>query len=271
MNEKMNGLSPTEALLLTRLAGSNQHIFAFDDAVAALGKKPVYIRQLLYRLARKKWILRLEKGKYLIVPLEAGEERAYTEHELLIAPVLVQPYYIGYRTALSFYGYTEQSSPVIYVATTKRKMPVTIQGTSYHFVRLKEKKFFGFQQVWKGPNSLIVSTPEKTILDCLEHLEYVGGIVEVAKALVHGREELSLITLVEFGKQLGNRAVLQRLGYLLDFFQMAPGPLLSKIQSLIGKSFVKLDTLGGDFGHYMSKWRVRVNVPPEVMIEWQHH
>ena len=253
-------LGAKEAALLTQLSGQNQRVFTLKDAVSILNDRPENVKMLLSRLTRKKWLKRLERGKYLIVPLEAGPEREFTEYELLIASRLITPYYIGYKTALNFYGYTEQISPIVYVVSTRRKTAITINQVCYQFVTLKKEKFFGSKKTWVAGTEVNLSNPEKTIIDCLDQPRYGGGIGEVAKALRYGENEIDLKKVVTYGKRMNNRAILQRLGFLLEFLKLADERLLSEIQSSIGRGFVKLDPIGKSFGSYYSKWRVRVNI-----------
>ena len=78
-------LSATEAQLLTTLSGRGQDIFGVREAEQVLGKSNAAVRKILYGLAKRHWLQRLEKGKYLIVPLSAGADSHYAENELVIA------------------------------------------------------------------------------------------------------------------------------------------------------------------------------------------
>jgi predicted transcriptional regulator of viral defense system len=225
-----------------------------------INERPENVKMLLSRLTRKKWLKRLERGKYLIVPLEAGPEREFTEYELLIASRLISPYYIGYKTALNFYGYTEQISSIVYVVSTRRKTPTPIHRVCYQFVTLKKEKFFGVKKVVLAGTNITISTPEKTICDCLDQPRYAGGINEVAKALRYGERDIDFRKVVAYGKRMNNRAILQRLGLLLERLGLGRERLLSDIRSSIGQGYVKLDPVGKSFGPYNSRWRVRVNV-----------
>ena len=71
-------LSNAEASFLTALAASGKQIFAAEDGYEVLGKSKA-TRDTLARLVHKGWLERIEKGKYLIVPLEAGPDRTWTE------------------------------------------------------------------------------------------------------------------------------------------------------------------------------------------------
>ncbi len=136
-------LSEREARLLSQLSATGQRIFTIQDAHAILDEEEGGARKLLHRLCAKRWVERLERGKYLIIPLEAGPEGDWAAHEYLVAASLVAPYYLAYGTALNYYGYTERLPRPIWVATTKRKRSLTIEGVEYRFVALVERKFFG--------------------------------------------------------------------------------------------------------------------------------
>ena len=69
----MNGrdvktLGDSEARLLLTLASQGKQVFATDDAQAVLGGARRYVNKLLARLSDKRWLLRLQRGLYLILP-----------------------------------------------------------------------------------------------------------------------------------------------------------------------------------------------------------
>ena len=107
-------LGEQESYLLSSLSAAGRTVFTVEDARAVMNDSAANIRKLLHRLHRKRWIKRLERGTYLILPLAAGPDVQWAEHEYLIVPSLVEPYYLAYATALHYYGYTERPlNPVI--------------------------------------------------------------------------------------------------------------------------------------------------------------
>ena len=94
-------LSGRDAQLLTKLSEKGHDIFTTPMAAKVLGQSAFDVRKRLHYLVQRRWLQRLEKGKYLIVPLSAGMEGRHTENELIIASHLVSQYYISYWTALS--------------------------------------------------------------------------------------------------------------------------------------------------------------------------
>jgi len=74
----------------------------------------------LNRLEKQDWIERIEKGKYMIIPLGARKAK-YTLNEFVIASILVNPYAISYWSVLDYYGFTEKIPVTVFVQTTARK------------------------------------------------------------------------------------------------------------------------------------------------------
>lgn len=77
----------------------------------------------------------------MIIPLEAGPERLWSENALIIASHLVSPGAVAYWSAMRFWNMTEQLPRVQFIQTTKRKRSVNIQGINYRFVTVSDKRF----------------------------------------------------------------------------------------------------------------------------------
>jgi predicted transcriptional regulator of viral defense system len=264
-------LGARESYLLSSLSAAGFTVFTVQDATAVLDERPETAHVLLSRLAAKGWLERLERGKYLILPLEAGPEGRYGEHEYLIAASLVQPYYLAYATALHHYGYTERRPPAIYIATTTQKQPLTVMGVCYRFVTLSQHKFFGLTQTAVTGQPVIFSDREKTVADCLGRPDLAGGAVEAAKALWFGQDELNLEQVIAYGQRMGNRAALRRLGFWLERLELGSSILLGKLEDRRGHSYAKLDTRGPASGPRHPRWRLIVNVPEKQLLEWREH
>jgi predicted transcriptional regulator of viral defense system len=56
------------------LAAAERNIFTIEEARQASGADGANVARLLYRLAAKCWVQRLERGKYRLIPLEAGPD-----------------------------------------------------------------------------------------------------------------------------------------------------------------------------------------------------
>lgn len=219
-------------------------------------------KNLLDWLVRKKWILRIKKGVYLIAPLEAGEKGAanYTVHSFVLASVLVEPYYIAYWSALNYHGLTDQTPPAVYIATTKPRNSRIILDARFRFVTIPQSKIFGVEETEIENRKVKISSIEKTVVDCLDHPEHCGGIDEIAKALYFSKKEIDPNTLVAFAQKIGNKAVLKRLGYLSETLGMEK-PLDLLRSATLSAGYSRLDPSVKKRGYIVEKWKLIVNVP----------
>lgn len=250
-------LSERESKVLSELSYNNKTIFTPND-LKNLVEKP---KNFLDKLIRKKWILKIRRGVYIITPLDAGEKGsdAYTVHSFLIGSLLTKPYYIGYWSALNYHGFTEQIPSSVYIATTKPKHPQTVLDTNFKFVTITPRKMFSIEEIQIENHKVNISSIEKTIVDCLDHPEYCGGIVEFAKAMFFSKEEIELEKLGEYAKKIGNTTVIKRLGYISEIFNWKEYvELFSSFKLKSGYS--TLDPGSPIKGHIKEKWKLHVNV-----------
>jgi predicted transcriptional regulator of viral defense system len=271
MARSIRTLGDVGSNLLTELLRQGKRLFALDDASQVYGNNNGALRRLLYTLIKRRWLQRLEGGTYLILPFEAGREGEWTEHEFIIASYLIKPYYIGFRSALNYYGYTEQVSRTVFIASTRRKLrsALEISGVTYRFVYMSDRKFFGVAQVTLDGYRVNISEPEKTIVDCLGRLEYCGGVVEVAKALCYGGDELDFVKMAEYARRNGNRAAIQRLGFLLEMLDFRCDEAIALLREGISNSYAPLDNLATREGQYIERWKVLLNVSENDLLQWK--
>ena len=264
-------LSEQESLLLSSLSAAGYTVFTIEDARSMMDDSEGDVAKLLHRLNRKRWLKRLERGTYMIVPLEAGPEAEWAEHEYLIAASLVTPYYLAYATALHYYGYTERSPDPVIIATTRRKRPVTIEGLTYRFVALASYKFFGYETVSLLGQEVQVSEREKAIADGFDHPELSGSVLEPAKGLWYGSQELDWEKLVTYCLHLRNQVAARRLGYWMELLALGNDTLLSRLEDGKGHSYARLEPSGLRQGARNTRWRLIVNVPERQLLEWREH
>jgi len=256
--------------LLSTLLLADKGLFTFGEAAQIYGEKPG-LRVMLSALVKNGWLQRIERGKYLILPLEAGSSGQWSEHEFVVASCLIQPYYIGFQSALSYYGYSEKVSKTVYVVSTRRKLKplLNISGVTYQFVKLGKRRFFGTKNMSIGNQKVNLSDREKTLVDCLYMQEYCGGIASVAQALWYAYKELDFLRLARYAVRSGNKAVCQRLGYLIETLNLKQTVAVSILYDNISGSYALLDTLAPARGSYISKWKLRVNIPKTDLQQWR--
>jgi len=228
-------LGPNETRLLFGLEKVGKTVFTLSDAARILGSSKTAAKVIIYRLKCKGRIVTAQRGKYVLAPARAGVEGHWSENPFLIVSHIINEYYVGFWTAMSHWGMTEQIPITIFVATAKRKRPVRYGGQTFRFVTLSKRKFFGFTKERIDSRTFNISTKEKTIVDGLVFPQHCGGMSEVTKAIWNSRKELDWNSLLAMAKRMSVDAALRRLGYLLHLLGLEPE---------MGRSVAKLEWRG---------------------------
>lgn len=248
--------------LLENLA-KNGDTFTVEEVLNKIDIQREVLWVILSRLEKKGWIERIERGKYLIIPLGA-EKGKYTLNEFIIGSLLVDPHCIAYWSALNYYGYTEQIPRTVFIQSTsrKKKQDIEIFGIRYRIIRLKNEKFFGLRKEWIEDTQINMTDREKTLVDCLDKPQFSGGIIEVAKGLKI--MDYDKKKLVRYAKRIGNSAVLRRLGYLGEVFS-----LNLKIPRSDAHNYLFLDPTMPQKGMRSPDWKLIVNLNEKTLEKLQ--
>lgn len=217
----------------------------------------------LGRLARRGWLQRLAGGLYLIVPLDAGPQRAWTEDLLAIIPQLVQPAAIAYWSALSYWGLTEHFPSTTFVQTTKRKRAVTVLGMPVRFVTVSPERFFGLVQRTRNGRPVQITDREKTLLDAASRPDLSGGAGLLAQALGTAAPDLDWDKLDSYLERWRGGEAVKRLGYLIQVsgLQMPDGEeRLSRWKTLVTRGVIQLEPGAPPVGPVMGSWGIRDNL-----------
>jgi predicted transcriptional regulator of viral defense system len=257
----MTSLTSKEAEFLTKLAEKGSSIVTMEQA-QALWTPPERTADALYRLAQKGWLRRLERGVYLLIPLEAGPARNWSENGWVIAQFLASPAVIAYWSALHYWNMTEQIPQVIFVQTTRRKQPKEIAGVKFQFVTVIARHFFGIAMVHIAGKTIQVTDREKTLIDCAARPDLSGGILQLAQALRNSAGQIHWERLDAYLERWGGGAVVKRLGYLVET-QGIPhqAERLKRWQGLVSRGISLLEPGADKQGPVRTRWQVKVNVP----------
>lgn len=265
MSKNITELGPKEAQFISLFAARNNGFFLIEEA-ARFWKSRGLTRDILWRLEKKGWIERIERGKYLIIPLEAGPQRKWSADSYLIAGFLVKPAAISYWTAIRHWNWTEQIPRVVYVQTTTRKSRSShrIFGVEYEIIKVAKRKFFGHSKEWRDGKACLVADKEKTLIDCADYVERSGSIVEIAKAVKEAAGQISWSKLDEYARRFPNGAVKKRLGYLFE--KLVPqlpeeaNKMLEGWQQGLTKGICALVPAGPKSGKISTRWKVLINM-----------
>ena len=261
-------LGPNSADLLVRLSSSGKRIFSIEDAQAITGRSYDLTADLVRKLARKRWLVRLVPGKYLIIPLEAGLEGIPMADRYVIAREVLgaTPYYVSHYGAMELHQMTTEPVNTVFVTAPTRRTSRTIAGVEYYFVYASTRSFWGWEEIWATPQEQVrVSDLEKTLLDGAVRPDLCGGISEVGKGLWLRREDLDEDRLVEYAQRLDHKAGSRRIGFLLQTYDLAGPETLRTLQAYGKGGYDPLDPTLPDEGPHDSEWRLRINLDPEEL------
>ena len=262
-----------EARFLTNLERHSIAVFSEQHHADLAGSAHGQARRLLVsRLARKGWLLRIERGKYAVVPRAAIG--AWSEHPFVIAHgIAPEHHFISYWSALAHHGLTEQQPQVVTVAVLRRsRPPISFQHWDYRFVEVPESAFFGYREhAFPALNGAVtvhvpIADPSKAVLDSLEHEDAAGGLAEVTKALRRGfaRKLVSVQELAANVERWGNAALAARAGFLVERLDLGDATPLMKLARRNGRVPALSQQDRKSEAPTDRRWRLRVNAPEWV-------
>lgn len=263
-------LGKLESKLLTTLSSQDKSVFSVDDAQKVIGGSLHATHLLLNKLVRKKWLIRLVPGKYLIVPLSAGEEGEYSENWYVVAKNLIEPapYYISHYSALDVHEMLTQPLFTVYLSSPTRKPSKKVLGAVFRFIYIQPKDLWGIEDAWVTPSQKVkVSDLERTIIDCLDRPKLSGGISEIAKGMWIKRNEIDYQKLTEYAQRFPRKSAIKRLGFLLELYGVGTSDMLLSLKDVLAPGYSLLDPTLEAEGKFVSSWKLRVNLDPEELKE----
>jgi predicted transcriptional regulator of viral defense system len=262
--------------LARKLGAEGDRIFTVKRArelAPAAGISEDYLRQALHYLTKSGWLVRLRKGLYALSSSVPG---VVPVHEFEVAMALVDPGAISHWSALHYHGLTEQVPRRVFVLTTTQTSVPHARGakakqardgyrvgeTVYQFVQVKPERYFGTEKVWIGEARVVVTDPERTLLNGLSMPQYCGDFAEVLHAFEVRANDLNLQRIVEYAFKL-DAATAKRLGWVLEK-QGVDSTLLEPLAETPIKGYRKLDPTGPRKGPCNRRWMIQENLPGKI-------
>jgi len=259
-------LGKNGSLILNEMARLENGVFSIEEAKQATKLKNGVLKETLSLLVKQEWLIRLERGLYLIVPFEAGQEGKWSSDPFVLASKLISPYYISHWSAACYWGWTEQLLRTVFVTSPSRKFlnEKTILNITFRFIKISNNKFFGITEEWVENKKIKFSDKEKTIVDILDKPNLCGGIKEVSKCIRNAFREnqINPQILTDYISKTGNRAIFKRLGYISEVLGIFDKTWLDMWQDFVSKGYSKLDpSISKLEKRFNSRWNLIVNVP----------
>ena len=221
-------------------------LFTHADVVSItrLASKPA--RNLVVRLVNRGLATRLKPGLFILVPFELGLEREYLGNPYLVARELADTpdYYVSYASAMDLHQMVTQPQFAVFANSPKATRPRTVLGTEFRFVRCKSEDMFGIVELWVTKTERVrVSDIERTVLDGLKQPDHCGRFSEVAKGFWMRQDAISVPRLVDYALRLGVGAVVRRLGFMLETFEVDVPAEIERLRAELTATYAMLDPL----------------------------
>ena len=269
MSNNLRSLGPSESKVVLSLREQERSIVHAADIVALLGSE-ASARKVIRNLIRKGWFSRIVGGKYMLLPPEYGPENLGENNVLALAAAVVDQSFVGWWSAAAWHGFTAQKPMTVFVATLRQALPRTTEGSDIRFIKVVPRKFFGQRHYDVYGRSVPISSPEKTLVDCLDRPDLAGGAAELTRITDSALSMTDIPELLAAAYAMKSRALLQRLGFLADLVgRPIPEQERQLLRSAIPKTyrsyFGRSKPLIGDIG-YVAAWGLLVNARQSELL-----
>ena len=261
-------LGPQAARLVVTLHERSRTVFRLEDVRDITGLSEASARSFVRKLVYRGVVTRLKPGLYVLVPFELGRERQYPGNPHVVAREIMNgaDYYLSHATAMAIHGMNTQPVLVVIVTTPVPRRSLTALGVEFRFVRCQRRHLFGITKHWVTKQEQVcVSDLERTVVDGLKQPEHCGGLTEVARGIWIRRKDVDVDRLVQYARRIGIGAVVRRLGFLLETYEMAATEDLDRLRHGLTATYVRLDPVLPPEGKRLARWRIQLNVDPEEL------
>lgn len=241
-------LSEKELYLLESLISDHGYIVTSRQIEAMLGISKQAARNLVGKMVRNGWLIRVKKGYFAIANLESHNFSNISP--LAIAQVLIPGSYVSFEFALNYHGHFDQLAAKVTSVTTARTRRYEFQNTEYLFVKAKPEMMKGFKEISIEGESARVANLEKALLDFLHFRRDSYTVGLLIEKLKETRDEIDVQEMTDLSKAYPI-TLRRRLGFLFDFAGIDSGGLHEELKGTPG--FAKLTKNSNLFN---AKWRL---------------
>ncbi len=255
-DEPLKTLGPQAARLVTELHEQGKTLFSNVDVEEITGLRPKSARNFVASLVNRAVATRLKPGLFILVPFELGREREYLGNPFVVARELAgaTDYYISHASAMHLHQMVTQPQLVVYTTSLRPIRPRVVLSTEFRYVRCKPEHLFGVTDHWATKTEKIrISDLERTVIDGLKQSEHCGGFSEIAKGFWMRSEDIDPGRLVDYALRLDVGAVIRRLGFLLETFEVDAPRELSRLRKRLTASYAILDPLLPAEGKFLAR------------------
>jgi predicted transcriptional regulator of viral defense system len=227
------------ALLPMKVVSFNDIVKEASNIIKAAPNRRYIYRKYVNRMIKHGKLQRIRKGLYMVLsPLEKPER--HVADKLLIASKIRDEYYLGFHTALEYYGCASSfyNEAYICVKAKDRFDPFQYKRFSFRPVFVEDVTLGVEEKSYQG-STIKVSSKERSFIECTDRIQYAGGWEECIKSL-EGLGGLNMEKLLNLLYKYKKDILSRRIGYFLEllrkrspFYEHVNDHLLNEIERQI--------------------------------------
>ncbi len=243
-----------------------EYSFSLTEVLHQSGKSEIAVKSELSRLVKKKEIISLRKGFYLIIPpryatFEKLPIQLYAEK---LFKYLEREYYLGLYTAAKIHGASHQQLQRDYLIIKRPKLrEIRKKNIGIRFFTTTSWPPSNIQTKRADAGNYKISDPALTITDLVHHHPKLGGLNRMLSVIEELGEELTIKQMKELLNWYSSKSTLQRVGYLLEELDIHPEITEYLYERLKQKPFypVLLSPKRKEKpGSVKNRWKIDVNI-----------
>lgn len=268
MNYIAPSLSMREVGLLAQWERTGTSRVTTSDAAALVGEANA--AKVLSRLARKGTLDRIGRGIYAVRPLRAAGVPWSAPEVVAVANLLAdRPYYVGGAVALTLHRLTTQqyfSVVDVFVPSQRPTKDIGHARIVFHSLGWADAFAVGIDRVAVDGTDVMVSDPERTLLDLVDYPRLLGGSRTALTAVRDALGRVDINRLVGYALRWPRTTTRQRLGYVLEQVGAPSSALAALAAATSPPSVVPVLLRGPAIGPIHPIWRVRMNDKTDAPI-----
>ncbi|MDD5659450.1 MAG: type IV toxin-antitoxin system AbiEi family antitoxin [Actinomycetota bacterium] len=232
--EGYSELSKDAVYLLSRAEFEKQKVITTEYAVKILGNYRK-ATSMLDKLSKRNRLIQLSRGQYLIVPLKAPNQR-WMPNEYVVASLWMDeiPYYIGYTSMYSYWGFTDQIPQSVTILNTIKEGKRNIKNIKYMAVKISPRKMYGIKKIRIDGQDISISDKERTLVDFI--FRPMGSWENVQSVISKQISSINIQKFISYLVKYPAAAVRKRGGLMLEKAGVSQTDLVKLKKSTGGKN-----------------------------------
>ena len=205
-------------------------------------------KNLVVKLVRNGWFIRIKRGLYVISDLSNRGFLSLSPY--VVANLLVNESYVSFESALSYHSMFDQlTNKVISVSKTKYKT-TSLNNIQYDFLNVKNKYFFGWQELTIDNQTVRIAYAEKALVDMIHFHRSKYSVDLVIEKIKEHQNSLDMKRLNEYISKM-SIVTIKTFGFIFDLLGISS----DRLYKLVKENNMTLKMLT-DYTKFNAKWRL---------------